>query len=686
MRYRPRMRSSVLRAPWLAGTLVMVLTAPALLAQGVRTAVPAPHAATGRYIVKLRAAASPTGDMPARLGALARRAGVSVRDSRHIVSDMQLLRVTLPVGPASEEQTLARLRADRDVEYAETDQRRYPLAVPDDTLFGAGQWYLQSEQPAALDAVDAWEVTSGSTGLVIADLDTGVRFDHPDLRNGAANRLLPGYDMIGADSQGNFLTANDGDGRDADASDPGDWVSSADTKNSLFSNCTVGNSSWHGTRTAGILGAITNNAAGIAGTTWSGWILPVRVLGKCGGYDSDILAGMAWAAGMHVEGVPDNPYPAQILNMSLGAVGDCPQDYQQLLTELAAAGVLVVVSAGNEGGPVDAPANCAGVVGVAGLRHIGTKVGFSSLGPEIALSAPAGNCGNTGAGEPCLYSITTTTNTGTTVPSTNTYTDQISFNIGTSFSAPLVAATAGLMLAVNGNLTPAQLLRRLQRGATHFPLSSDPSVPMCHVPASATDLQTSECNCTTATCGAGMANANGAVQQALHPIAAIAAGTHTSGAQVMLDAGGSAAACHDSIVSYQWTSLRPANTTTLIKNPTSAQASVTAPSANSTTYLLQVTVTDDAGRTDSEEVVVSTTKTSPLGATSAGNHACLAPVSYTVPTPSGGGSSTPSGAAGGGATGGGGGGGGGDLFTLLVLVLAYSSRCAASSQVRCARR
>ena len=101
----------------------------------------------------------------------------------------------------------------------------------------------------------------------------------------------------------------------------------------------------------------------------------MRVLGKCGGYDSDILAAMAWAAGMHVEGVPDNRYPAQIINMSLGAPGSCPQDYQQLIDELSAAGVLVVVSAGNEGGPVDAPANCAGVAGVAGLREVGTKDG-----------------------------------------------------------------------------------------------------------------------------------------------------------------------------------------------------------------------------------------------------------------------------------------------------------------------
>ena len=439
--------------------------------------------------------------------------------------------------------------------------------------------------------------------------------------------------MIGADPQGNFVTANDGDGRDPDASDPGDWVSSTDTKNPLFSNCTVGNSSWHGTRTAGILGAIANNAAGIAGTTWSGWILPVRVLGKCGGYDSDILAGMAWAAGMHVDGVPDNPYPAQILNMSLGAVGDCPRDYQQLIAELAAArraGRGVGRQRGRTGG-------CARQLRRRGRRRraCATSAPRSASAVwvrEITLSAPAGNCGNTGAGEPCLYSITTTTNTGTTVPATNTYTDQVSFNIGTSFSAPLVAATAGLMLAVNGNLTPAQLIRRLQQGATPFPRLQRPErthVPRARERHRPADQRVQLHHALPA--ARAWLTPTGPCSRRCDPIAAIPAGTHTPGAQVTLDAGGSTAACHDSIVSYQWTSLRPANNTTLIKNPTSAQASVTAPSANSTTYLLQVTVTDDAGRTDSEQVVVSTTKTTPLGATSAGDHACLAPVSYTVP-------------------------------------------------------
>ena len=114
--------------------------------------------------------------------------------------------------------------------------------------------------------------------------------------------------------------------------------------------------------------------------------------------------------------------------------------------------MLVVVSAGNEGGPVDSPANCPGAAAIAGLRHIGSKVGFSSLGPEITVGAPGGNCVNTGPGDPCLFSIDTTTNTGTQGPLASGYTDQINFNVGTSFSAPIVSGIAGLMLAVNPSL------------------------------------------------------------------------------------------------------------------------------------------------------------------------------------------------------------------------------------------
>lgn len=677
------------RLPWITTVLMAVLIcAPAWAQDNARPgAGSVAGAPIERFIVKLRAAQQPAveTDVHARLGALAARHHLALQDTRHIASSLHLMRVSSELGE-TRAQTLARLRADPEVEFADPDERRHALAEPDDTLFN-GQWYLQDGQPAAINAVGAWDITTGVPGVVIADLDTGVRFDHPDLRNTAANRLLPGYDMIS-----DPLIANDGDGRDPDASDPGDWVSAADLKNSVLATCTVAKSSWHGTRVAGILGAITNNQTGVAGLTWQGWVEPVRVLGKCGGYDSDILAAMAWAAGMPVDGVPDNPYPAQIVNMSLGSVGTCPASYQQMVSELKNSGVLVVVSAGNEGGPVDSPANCPGAVGVAGLRQVGTKVGFSSLGPEVTLSAPGGNCVNSGI--PCLFSIETTTNTGTTVPETNTYTDETNFNIGTSFSAPIVSGIAGLMLAANGNLTPAQLLSRLQAGAQPFPVSSDPNVPMCHIPTGADDLQTSECSCTTTTCGAGMANANGAVLQALRPIAAVAVPAAVrAGGTVTLDGSGSAAACNANIVSYQWTFVQPAAYPPAIQNANGARASIIAPSGTAD-YLLTLTVTDDQGRTDSASVAVSATRAVSGASANAGDHACLAAVSYDVGAP-------PSTGQGGGASGGGGGGGGSlDPLTLLMLASGlqalarpkrrrewpYSSRSAACSQERCARR
>jgi serine protease len=676
------------RIPWLAGLMIAALAPVPATAQApnarpdtVRASPPA-----ARFIVKMRsnAAADAVHAAPERISALASRAGLALSEVRHIVSGIHLMRVQAQPGGESAAATLVRLRADPEVEYAEPDQRRQTHATPDDPLFSA-QWYMQNTQAAAVDALGAWDLTTGSPGVVIAELDTGVRFDQPDLRNASANRLLPGYTMISAESNGTFLVANDGDGRDADASDPGDWISTSDTKTPLFAGCTVAHSSWHGTRVAGILGAITNNQTGIAGMTWSGWILPVRVLGKCGGYDSDIIAAMAWAAGMHIAGVPDNPYPARVLNMSLGAAGSCPASYQQIVDELVVAGVLVVVSAGNEGGPVDAPANCIGVAGIAGLRQVGTKVGYSSLGPEIALSAPAGNCVNTGPGQPCLFSIETTSNDGTTVPANNIYTDELNFNVGTSFSSPIVAGIAGLMLAVNGNLTSGQLIARLQAGATTpFPVSN--TVPNCHVPAGPNDLQTSECNCTTSVCGAGMANAHGAVLQALRPIAAVSLpATVTAGASVTLDGSGSAAACHAGISTYQWTVVQPTSNPPTIQNANMAQASVVAPSAP-TTYTLMLTVTDDAGATDSAQVIVTSSSASTAAPARAGSNACLAAISYSVPPPSSGASAPSSG---------GGGGGGLDVLSVLALALAglasallgpYNSRSAASSQGRCARR
>ncbi len=673
------MRSPASRARWLSGVL---LVAFAPLAAGQPSAAsPAAAAQPARFIVQLRPlAASGHEAARARFAALATRQRLILEQQQEIVSDMTLLLVRAAAGDTAE-QMLARLRSDPEVDYAEADQRRYPQATPDDSLFSE-QWYEQQGQPAAVDAVDAWDVTTGSPGLVIADLDTGVRFDHPDLRNASANRLLPGYNLISS-----AVVANNGYGRGPDASDPGDWIAPADLQNPVFASCTLANSSWHGTRVAGILGAISDNQTGIAGMTWEGWIEPVRVLGKCGGYDSDIIAGMAWAAGNHVEGVPDNPYPARILNMSLGAGGSCPASYQQIIDELVAEGVLIVVSAGNAGGPVDAPANCVGVAGVAGIRQSGSKVGYSSLGPTIAVSAPAGNC-DSDPGLPCFYSIITTTNTGTTIPASNTYTSQESYNIGTSFSAPQVAAIAGLMLTVNGNLTSQQLIARIQSASQPFPASA--AVPACHVPVSASDLQTSECGCTTQTCGAGMANANGAVLQALRPIAAVAVPTNFApGAQLQLDASGSAAACGANIVTYQWTVVQPASGPPAIVNAATPRAGIAAPAAPAS-YTLMLTVTDDQGRSDSAPVIVNATSAVSSAPAAAGTTACLTPVSYTVSSSASGGASSGGtgsngGSGGSGSSGssssssssssasGGGGGGGGSLDLLTVLGLSIGA-------------
>jgi len=571
-----------------------------------------------------RVQAQAAGDPVSKLAA---RAGFTIGESRALPAGLHALRLERLVGETFAEQ-LARVRADSEVEYAEPDRRRYPHAFPNDLLY-SGQWYLQNrvDAPSAVDAETAWNAGTGDAGVVIAVIDTGVLFDHPDLKRASlGGRVLPGYDFVS-----NVAAANDGGGRDADATDAGDWVTQQEANQGQFRGCSVTSSSWHGTRVSGIIGALANNSEGITGSTWRGWILPVRALGKCGGFDSDILEAMAWAGGIRVDGVPDNRYPAKILNLSLGSDGACGGVYASLIGELATRGVVVVVSAGNEGGPVAAPANCIGVAAVTGLRHAGTKVGFASLGPEVAIGAPAGNCVNV-TGGPCLFSIDTTYNLGTTTPGTFGYTNQTDVNVGTSFSAPIVSGIAALMAGANGNLGSAQLIARLREGATTpFPVASDPTIPTCHVPANRGDLQTSECNCTTTTCGAGMANASGALTAALRPIAALSAPATVVAAQnVGLSGAGSAGACDRTITAYFWEVVSGTGVLTGPNNTPST--SVDAPVTGS--FTVRLTVTDDVGRQDSADLVVTSTATATAAPAAAGDDACpadiTAPASITV--------------------------------------------------------
>lgn len=425
-----------------------------------------------------------------------------------------------------------RLAADSEVEAVEVDRWWRHTSVPNDPLYAtasangvsAGQWYLKTPDSTLVSAINmpaAWDLSTGN-GVVVAVLDTGVRLDHPDL----AGQFKPGYDVVGYNSNNSatadqIAAANDGDGPDADPSDPGDWVSQADIDSGrLGTGCTkddIGNSSWHGTRVSGLIAALTNNGLGMAGVAYNAKILPVRVLGKCGGWQSDIDAGMRWAAGLTVPGLPSNPNPAKVINMSLGSDGACSNIYQNAVTAVINAGVSVVAAAGNgvettstsTGGGigVGTPANCTGVIAVAGLRNVGTKVGFSNLGPQNTIAAPGGNCVNTSGA--CLYPILSTSNSGTTTPTAadNAYNYA---GTGTSFSTPLVSGTIALMLAVNSSLTPAEIKSKLMSSARAFP--SVTGVAQCV--AGTTASPQLECNCTTSTCGAGMLDAAAAVTAA----------------------------------------------------------------------------------------------------------------------------------------------------------------------------
>ncbi len=613
------------------------LALPALAAAPGGGAVPA--AKSARVIVKfksdgvlmresalaVRGAELPRVQHAARLS---QRFGMALRDGNAVAPRTQVL---FAQGISSAD-LVARLRIDPDVEFAEVDVRVKRAAAPNDPLYGpqsggvtpaAGQWYLRNPavngQVSSINADQAWDVTTGSPAIVVAVLDTGVRGDHPDL----VGKLLRGYDFVSEDDANNFATANDGDGRDADPSDPGDWVTSEDLPN--LAGCTdgdVGPSSWHGTQTTSIVAAATNDRIGMSGTGRNVRVLPVRVLGKCGGFTSDVIAAMYWAAGLPIPSSPStlgsapaNTTPAKVLNLSLGSAQPCSASYQAAVSAVTAAGASVVVSAGNGvGTPVGQPANCNGAIGVGGLRHVGTKVGFSDIGPEVAISAPAGNCVNTVG--PCLFPILGAANGGTTVPAGSTYSDGFNFAVGTSFSAPQVAGVAALMLSRNPGLTPAQLRTTIRSSARPFPVVS--GVPMCPAPGSSED---GECNCTTSTCGAGMLDARAAVAAAGLP-AQPRALIFTTPAMVLpntsitVDGSTSVGGAGAEISEYQWTMVNGGNIATL-QSPTNA-ATATVATAGEGTFTIRLRVTDANNVSDTRQLDVAVVAPPPQQADSGG--------------------------------------------------------------------
>jgi serine protease len=390
------------------------------------------------------------------------------------------------------DRTLAAVKAVQampDVEYAQPNYiRRVVSTTPSDPLYPQ-QWHYFTNGTGAgkslggISLPNVWDTNKGSSSVVVAVIDTGILPNHPDIV-GSPN-LLAGYDMISDPSM-----ANDGDGRDPDPTDPGDAIAAGECGGG-FPPVPEPNS-WHGTHVSGTVGVgNTNNGIGVAGINWNVKVQPVRVLGKCGGTTSDIIDAIRWAAALPVPGVPNNPTKARVINMSLGGEGACSADpaTQSAINDAFAQGVTVVVAAGNsqEDASLETPAGCDNVIAVAASDARGFLVTrYSNFGPTVKIMAPGGDVqrDDNGDGNPdgVLSMIS---------PADGTY----AYYNGTSMAAPHVAGVVALLLASNPNLTPTQVLARLQ--STALPRNST----QCPQP-----------------CGAGLLNAEGAILGSNPPV------------------------------------------------------------------------------------------------------------------------------------------------------------------------
>ena len=404
---------------------------------------PAADGAETRFVVKFRdpSAASSKGQLlrSQAYSDAGRRLGVSLREVRADSRNVAVATAGKRLTPQAAQQMADELAASPGVEYAEVDTFLRPAAsAPNDTYYQL-QWNL-FEEPGGIRVPGAWERSTGA-GQIVAVVDSGIT-PHSDLQD----NIVPGFDFI-SDS----LASRDGDGRDPNPRDEGDW-------------CGSEASSWHGTHVAGIIAAATNNSKGVAGIAYGAKVQPLRAMGACGGYMSDVSDAVLWAVGAALPGIPPNPTPARVVNLSLGAAAECSTTFQNTLNFAADRGAVVVVAAGNDNRPAAdfTPANCEKVITVASTGREGGRAPYSNYGPAVDISAPGGSSGN---------GIASTLNMGTTTPGQETY----MYRQGTSMAAPHAAGVAALLLAADGTLTPDQVEKILKDTARPLPQTCDVS-------------------------------------------------------------------------------------------------------------------------------------------------------------------------------------------------------------------
>lgn len=468
-----------------------------------------------------------------------------------------------------------RLEAEGLVEHAEPDVRMLPFVVDDP--YYAYQWNLSgsggTNTTHGIDVETAWTSTTGSPAVTVAVLDTGER-SHPDIDD----RVVPGYDMIS-----DAAAARDGDGRDDDPTDEGDWTDAGDCD--IRSAATP--SSWHGLHVAGTIGASTNNGIGVAGVDQGARLQHVRVLGRCGGPSSDIADAIRWAAGQSLGGVPDNATPARVINLSFGGSGECGPTLQSAVDAAAAAGSVVIAAAGNanEDAADTTPANCDGVITVAATSPAGDRAGvslgglrtpYSNYGEVVDIAAPGGDNSFPGGGILSTHDVGETTAEGPSYASL----------LGTSMAAPHVAGVVSLMSAVNPGLTPTLAREILTGTARSFGGSSGAFV--CSSSSTATHR-----------CGAGIVDAGAAVAIAAADGEVSAPELSASNADLAVSLSWTTPASLDEPMDYELrrsTGAACTATSPIIVGPTAARTYTDAPLAHGTTYRYCVTAVDGNGQ------------------------------------------------------------------------------------------
>ncbi|HEX5485753.1 MAG TPA: S8 family serine peptidase [Limnobacter sp.] len=625
-----------------------------------------------RWIIHIPAA----GNVQQVLGAATQRLGVPVRVVRPLLQPdswlVQLDRLPLLSTLATQPAVSALLNAIPGVGFASPDIEFKPVAIapPDDPLYGSNQAdYMGNGTYAGMNMPAVWEQTRGSASKIIAVLDTGVLFDHPELRG----RLLRGYDFVSqvTPPTGTPETApvaasgsNDGNGRDPDASDPGD----APPPGFVCSDGST-TSSFHGTAVASVAVAQANNSAFLAGMDWNAKVLPVRISGRCGtATTSDIVDGMYWATGSdRVDpAIGVNPNPANVINLSFATsapLGSNCTDAGSAAVRLAigdarARGVAVVIAAGNNnGGPVEFPASCPGVIAAGAVQSNGALASYSAQGTTtnaLTLMAPGDAKGQfVAAYNPGILGGS---HNGAPDPTKN----GAAMFAGTSFAAPMLSAVVTLIESAAPNLSVDQIINVLKTSALPYPSGASCS--------SGNLFGLGGCSCSSNSCGAGIVNPLQALNQARAlaglPVANVPQSRVVSGDSTTLDAGiSSTASGSNTGLTYQWTQVY-GNPTTLVATVSPILQVTAGLTNNLAEYQLQVT--DSNGN----QVGASTVRVLSAGVdernfTPSGQSA---PV-VTQPAQSSGSATTVSTADGASSGGSGGGGGGGGLAPLGLMGL-----------------